>query len=84
MVVIATVHDISIILLHIGRQNLLHLVAVLEPSFERFRLRRAGHGPYLLCTNRSLYILALLSVKWASLVFNTFDIIYRVFFIINH
>ena len=35
---------------------------------------RAGHGPYLV---RSLYILALLSVKWASLVFNTFDIIYR-------
>ena len=38
MVVIATIHDTSIILRHIGRRNLLHLVAILEPSFGRFRL----------------------------------------------
>ena len=37
IVVIATIHNTSIILLHIGRQNLLHLVAVLEP-FGRLRL----------------------------------------------
>ena len=38
IVIIATIHDTRIMLYRVGRRNLLHLVAVLEPSFERFRL----------------------------------------------